>query len=353
LKWERLARNLTTLLLLIAVVVLGTRIDWEGLVKIIKAGDTLLLSLAVLIAVTRFFIWTFKWRSTISSLAELSYPRVFAILMTGVLMNQLTPGRDTGGEPIRAYYVSKLTGLAKRKALATIIIDKSGNYIAVSSFIGYSLLFIALFIKLPGSVKAFLELLLILLFLIAISAVYVRKNLALPGAPASLLRRVYYLAPLSVLRERFPSYAGFEAYVMERFTEFITTLKDLIRDRRNIVNNLLLSYLIWFLVFFKTYLILLSFGAEVSMPMVIAVESMSILLGIFSILPGGAGATEIAMIALFTSAGVDVETATAATLVSRGIFYALTLGLGSACFTYLRFFAGEVEEEHAPQRNCE
>jgi uncharacterized protein (TIRG00374 family) len=256
--------------------------------------------------------------------------------MTGVFLNQITPGRDTGGEPVRAYYVSRFTGIMKRQALATIIIDKSGNYIAIGSFIGFAILFITLYLQVPPSVKILFEGVLILFLLGVVSAVYVKKNLELPVIPAKILRKIYFFGPLKKIREHFHTYTSFEEYIMERITEFITTLRTLLSEKKNVRDNLLLSFLIWFMVFVKTYLIFLAFGEEVSIFMVIAVEAISILLGIISFLPGGVGATEITMIALFRSAGINVEIATAVTIVSRGMFYAFSLGLGYLSFLYLK-----------------
>jgi uncharacterized protein (TIRG00374 family) len=182
----------------------------------------------------------------------------------------------------------------------------------------------------------------LIFFLVAvISAVYVKRNLTLPIIPERLLKRIYFFGPLKIVRERFSTYAHFEEYVMDRISEFLTTFKELLKEKKNVRNNLLLSYLIWFMVFLKTYLIFLAFGQEVSILLVVSVEAISILLGIMSLLPGGLGATEIIMIALFRSAGVGVELATAVTIVSRGIFYAFSLGLGYLSFLYLKLIPGK------------
>jgi uncharacterized protein (TIRG00374 family) len=332
-----IAKKLATWTVLLGVLLaLIYSVDWRGTYSVIKKGDTTFIALAILITFLRFIIWSYKWKKTLSPLASISLSRLFPILMTGVFLNQITPGRDTGGEPIRAYYTSIYTGIKKREALATIVIDKSGNYVAISTFIGYSILFITLFMNVPPSVKVILEGIVLIFCLGAISAVYVKKNLALPGFPVRILRWIYFLGPLKKIRERFTSYALFEEYIMERISEFVITFRDLIKDRKNMRDNLLLSFLIWAMVFVKTYLIFLAFGQSVSIFMVAAVEAISILLGIISFLPGGVGATEITMIALFSSAGIGVEIATAVTIVSRGIYYAFSLGLGYLSFLYLK-----------------
>jgi uncharacterized protein (TIRG00374 family) len=321
--------------LLFLVLVLG--VDWGGMYRTVRAANPYFIVLAVAVTLLRFMLWAHKWQRTLFPLARIPFLKVFAILMTGIFLNQTTPGRETGGEPVRAYYVSKFTGLKKRQVMATIILDKSGNYMALGTFIGFSLLFITLFMRVPPSVKVILEGILLFLAIALLSAVYVRKNLRLPVLPAGILERIYYFSPLKKVRERFSTYTAFEDYVMERVGEFVTTLEDLLKRRENVRTNLLLSFAVWSLVFVKTYLIFLALGTSPNPLMVVAVETTSILLGILSFLPGGVGATEVTMVVLFSTAGIPVGTATAVTVISRGIYYAFSLGLGYVCLLYLKF----------------
>lgn len=335
---KAVGKGLPLLLIILVFTYLAGVIDWKSTLGVLEKGDPWLILLAAALTLIRFFIWSIKWRKNISPLSPIGVSKVFSILMTGVFLNQITPGRDTGGEPARAYYLSQMTGLKKREAFATIIIDKSANYIAVSTYIGFSILFITFFLRIPPTLKALLEGLLVGLVIITISALYVRRNLALPGIPVKILSRIYFFGPLKVLRKKFSTYASFEDYVMERVNEFIGTLRDLLKERKNVRDNLLLSYLIWGMVFLKTYIIFLAFGVKVNFFMVLSVEAISILLGLISFLPGGAGATEVTMIALFRSAGISVETATAVTIVTRAMYYLFSLGLGYLAFLYLKVF---------------
>jgi len=326
----------TAVILLGGLIILYISVDWRKSYNVISQADPYLIGAAVFVTLLRFIVWSLKWRRTISPLARIPLSKVFPVLMTGVFLNQITPGRDTGGEPVRAYYISRFTGIMKRQAIATIIIDKSANYIAISSYIGFAILFITRYLQVPPTIKILFEGVIILFLLAVVSAVYVKKNLAPPVIPTPVLRKIYFFGPLKKIRNRFHTYSAFEEYIMERVTEFLTTLRKLLSEKKNVRDNLLLSFFIWLLVFVKTWLIFQAFGENVSIFMVIAVEAISILLGIISFLPGGVGATEITMIALFRSAGISTEVATAVTIVSRGLFYAFSLGLGYLSLLYLK-----------------
>ena len=71
-------------------------------------------------------------------------------------------------------------------------------------------------------------------------------------------------------------------------------------------------------------------GAEISLPLAVGIYATGILVGALSFLPGGIGSAEAVMIGLLVLAGVDLTTATAATLICRiaALWYSIALGLG-------------------------
>jgi uncharacterized protein (TIRG00374 family) len=68
---------------------------------------------------------------------------------------------------------------------------------------------------------------------------------------------------------------------------------------------------------------------------VIVIVTVSTLVGDASVAPGGAGFMEATMIALCAAFGVPEEAAAAVTLMARGIFYIVSLGVGGLCLIAL------------------
>ncbi|MHA1599968.1 MAG: lysylphosphatidylglycerol synthase transmembrane domain-containing protein [Alphaproteobacteria bacterium] len=84
----------------------------------------------------------------------------------------------------------------------------------------------------------------------------------------------------------------------------------------------------WLAECFALYILLIELGADVTMQQAIFVFTFSMLVGAVSMLPGGLGSTEATMFALLTIAGVEADTALAATAIIRAttLWFAVLLG---------------------------
>jgi len=93
--------------------------------------------------------------------------------------------------------------------------------------------------------------------------------------------------------------------------------------------GMLLSILAAFSVCLMMYVVLQLLGVEISMPLAVGIYATGILAGALSFLPGGIGSAEAVMIGLLALAGVDLKTATAATLICRiaALWYSIAIGI--------------------------
>jgi len=77
-----------------------------------------------------------RWGYLLGPMKRISTPRLFPVVVIGYMANNLLPVRL--GELVRSYYIGEKEGVSKTAALATIIIERV--------FDGVALLFIALFV---------------------------------------------------------------------------------------------------------------------------------------------------------------------------------------------------------------
>ena len=323
-------------LILVTLLLVGAagKISWREALALASGARYEFIVLAIGITIARFLLWSLKWLLLIKSIAgDVRFSRIFVILLAGLFVSTSTPGANVGGEPLRAYYLAREAGIKKSAAMATVMMDKAGNYTAFFTFSLASISMLWLFLEIPPVLKFLGEVLLLVLVLAAISSTYLRRS---DTAQARVLRFVYHLPPLEMLRRRFSSYAAFESFVSARFELFLRTLRELTAQRRTLMANLLLSFVIWLTSYLKTYLVFLALGVDVSLLLVTAVKTVAILVGMASLLPGGVGATEATMVALFAGAGVSGSAALAGILLSRAIYYSFALGLGYASLLWLR-----------------
>ncbi|WP_456473936.1 flippase-like domain-containing protein [Candidatus Pyrohabitans sp.] len=323
-------------LILVTLLLIGAagKISWREALALASGARYEFIALAIGITIARFLLWSFKWLLLIKSIAgDVRFSRIFVILLAGLFVSTSTPGANVGGEPLRAYYLAREAGIKKSAAMATVMMDKAGNYTAFFTFSLASIFMLWLFLEIPPVLKFLGEVLLLVLVLAAISSTYLRRS---DAAQARVLRFVYHLPPLEMLRRRFSSYAAFESFVSARFELFLCTFRELTTQRRALVANLLLSFAIWLTSYLKTYLVFLALGVNVSLLLITAVKTVAILVGMASLLPGGVGATEATMVALFAGAGVSGSAALAGILLSRAIYYFFAIGLGYASLLWLR-----------------
>lgn len=107
----------------------------------------------------------------------------------------------------------------------------------------------------------------------------------------------------------------------------VDVVKFLFFDVR-VVGAAALSILAWAAQGLSLYLIVHSLGYDLSILGVIGIYCMSILAGAASFIPGGLGATELAILYALRTVGLEVGDATAASLVSRGVTLWLAVVVG-------------------------
>lgn len=315
-----------TILLITAIFKLNM---WK-IFRIEANAEGSLIVLAVLLTIFRFLIWNFKWQLLISSTGtRVPFFRLLPILMAGVFVSTSTPGANIGGEPLRAYYLAREAKIKKSAAMATIIMDKAGNYFA---FLIYSIIaFIILIEYFEAEVTKLLFFILLIITSILLIYVKMRKNNTFME---SLLRFIYPL--MKIFKFHFETFEDFDSFICSRMRVFIDTLKLMRKKPLNLVLNIVLSFVLWLTSFIKTYLVFLALGINTAFLLVAAIKTVSILAGMFSLIPGGFGVTEGVMVALFTSYGINTKLALAGVVLSRAIYYFFSIGIGYICLLWLK-----------------
>jgi glycosyltransferase 2 family protein len=210
-----------------------------------------------------------------------------------------TPGK--AGEAIRLWLLKSGHGIAYSRSMPLMLADRALDIWAVmlltlvsfSGFQAYRWYGLAL-----------------LVLVVAVSLPIVRPRLLEPmllAAAGRMKRRVRLLVLLRrVLR------------AMDRLSSWRTYGVTLVP-----------SVIGWLAEAAALYLILLHFGAEVSLANAVFVFSFSMIVGAISMLPGGLGSTEATMVLLLSALGVDLDVALLSTAIVRvtTFWFAVVIGL--------------------------
>jgi uncharacterized protein (TIRG00374 family) len=255
---------------------------------------------------------------------------LFVVLMAGVFMNTITPGSNVGGEPVRSYYLKKKYKSSQTKFLGAILADKSFNVFVFGLFLIFSVLFVFVFMKIPLGLKFVLEILVILFFAIVLIVFLAYKS-------KENKTKVYrFLYKLTVINKKHRSFASFEEYVDKRLSYFVRSFKRIFFNKKKFVKNALLSVIIWILIYLASYYLFLAFNQKINFLYVIAVVTLSYLVGDVSPVPGGVGIVESIMVLLYSTMNISVELAVSVTLLSRAIYYFYALIIGGLSLLYLK-----------------
>ena len=338
------AKVLAVPLVLALVYYVLKRIGFRSILDEMRKLGPVSIRNAALLYFAALVLWSFRWQQLMKRGERRSLAALFPIYMSGVFGNVITPGARIGGEPIRAYYMSKAFGGEKSAYLGTILADKVGNG---SVFIGFVLLSAILgLLFVPAGMAPKIVLLGGVILAAAVAAgvttgFLLRKRIGVNSPLFSkLLSVIYNSALLKFIRTRFSSYQHFEDYAARKLENITGPIRQVATSPKSIAKIVVISVASWILIYSAHYVLFIALGAQIGFLRVLIIVTFATLCGDLSVSPGGAGFMEAAMIGLCAAFGVDYSTAAAVTLISRGIFYAYGLGVGGLCLVGLACLYG-------------
>src|SRR3989344_1481922 len=292
-----------------------------------------ILLLFISIKVGQYLLGNYKWKIFVDRLRKVSYTKLLPVYFSGMIVDNLVPGPGFGGEPVRAYYLSRLIKRSTAKCFATALMDSIVFSIALIGFLIISIGYVFLYVKIP-IIRVALEV--IIVALAAAGGLFVYFFYKKDGALFDkTLKFIYHFRLFRALQKRFSKYLHFRDYVRKQFSEFIATMKLLGGDISASLYSILISLAIILLDFFGAKILISSFGEHISFLSIMVIMTVSGFIGYYAGIPGGIGVAEGSMILLFVFFGISVGVATAVTIISRIIFYIMTYGIGYLSFVYI------------------
>lgn len=311
--------------LLISLLILAAMIYLVGVNEVINAlkiANLTYIGVAVAIQVFVFYLYTLRWQ-ILNRLADMdvSIKKLIPMTLVGLAVNNITPSGRGGGEPVRAYILSREEGFPMEETFATVVADRALDTIP------FALLAI---ITIVGMAFYFdFDLWLLIVMIIAVVLIVVALSLIImmsvnpdfgkrvDGWIIRLVRR-FYKKNSEELEEKIHSVVfGFQ-----------DTMKLVISNKRVLYYALPLSFLIWILEIFRVYFVFLAFGAVISPIIIGEVFIVASLVGMIPLLPGGLGVVDGMMVVFYSAAGISPSLSAAATVIERLISFWLATILG-------------------------
>ena len=322
----------TVLLLGISILILAVMLWFVGINQVInalKVANIGIIALAILTQVFTYFLYTLRWQ-ILNKLADMdvSIKKLLPMILVGLAVNNITPSGRGGGEPVRAYILSKeKEEYHFEDTLATVVADRALDtfpfiLLAVITIVSMTLFFnldLWLLILMVISVIVIIAILIVLIYM-CINPSFGNK---VDGWIIGLVRRFYKKNSEKLENQIHDAIFGFQ-----------DTMKMLISNKKGLIYTLTLSFVIWFFEIFRVYLVFLAFGANVNPIIIGEVFIVASLVGMIPLLPGGLGAVDGLMILFYSSAGISSSVSAAVTVIERLISFWMATIIGMVIMPY-------------------
>ncbi|HEX5414387.1 MAG TPA: lysylphosphatidylglycerol synthase transmembrane domain-containing protein [Chloroflexota bacterium] len=234
-----------------------------------------------------------RWRALLRPVAPLAVSRLFPIVVIGYMANDVLPARL--GELVRAYVLGEQEGVPKTTTLATIVVERMFDGLALLLIVGV----VALTAPIAAQVAG--------LFRLA-AVLFVGALLVLFLAGASPSRAV---ALVGWLERRIPRLAGKLTPLAERFLQGI----EVLQNGPLAAQALLLSLGAWLCEATMYAILALGFGLNLGFPAYLLTTAIANLGAMVPAAPGYVGTFDVGALASLRLFGADPGAAGAFVLV--------------------------------------
>ncbi len=314
------------LLALLLLYLVLNKIGFGKIAENLKLLRWYYLVIALALTFVMFVIWNYKWKTLIDKISKIKFWELFPVLMAGLFVDSSTPTLNMGGEPLKAYYLSKKFKKEKTPYLVSVIIDKGMNTLTSLFFIIISLLIAAMFFKVSLTLKVIIESIIIIM-LAVVTAIFLYKKTK--STILWLIQRV--------LKKKFKTKEELEQYIKEHKDVALKSIKEFYRDKKLLTIAIASCLLMQLVTFGKAYVLFLALGQSVNPIHVIIAISIATVIGQLVIIPGGIGVVESTMISIYTLLGISPEIAAIAAIIDRITYYIFSLGLGYLSLIYTNY----------------
>lgn len=325
----------------VAIVVLWVLLRFVGIADVaaaLLAADRVVVAVAVGVTLAWIGAWSVSLWLVFGVLdVRASRVETGVIYLATMFVNNVAPFSVGGAEPIAAVLVSRATGADFRSSFLAVVCTGALNFLPAPVFAIAGLVYLVATSTFGRQLDVVLATLLVIsVVVVVLVTVGWRYRRVLE---VRLLRTVGVLQ--RVVGRLFPGLHDHEpATVRDGMVTFVDGLERVVSDRRVLAFGLGSSALGWVLHAGVLQLALVSVGESPPLAVSVFVVSLVTVTDVVPV-PGGLGTVDAALIALLVAvSGITPATATAATLIYRGLTLVLPIVLGGMLAVALELHTG-------------
>jgi len=304
----------------VAFIIIGVLIHWagaEGVAEIIASSHWGYLLLAVLVYLLTLLAAALRWQLLLKGLGITAPVRtVWSAIFVGMFFNNISPGAKGLGEFVRVYYIAKRTDSPYGPVTASVMMDRITDLVPIA----FMMILATLHVYHLGEGVLTAVIIFLDAVMIGFSALVIGLLMSEEKAHSAIwwiFRQYQRLSKVRAEKRR----ESFEKIDTVTIPAFQRDFKELMRSRLYTLMAIGWAFVYWILTVARYYLIFLAINYPIGPLDITVVLVVSMVVGMFAIIPGGAGIIEAVNTAVFIALGINPEYAVTGTMLERLISY--------------------------------
>ena len=327
------------------LLILGGLIHWagaQGVAEILKTTDPLYFTIAVLLYPAALAAGALRWKALLKALGiEAPFSKVMKSSLIGIFFNNVSPGAKGLGEFIKVYDLSKEIDEPYGPITASVMMDRIMDLFPIV----FMMVVATLYTYSLGETALTVFIVILDIIMLAFSALVISLLINEKKALNALwwIFRLYQRLSPEGAEKRRKSFEKIAEVTIPRFQRDFSTIA---KSRMYPLIAIGYSFLYWLLTIARYYFVFLAIHYPISPQDITVVLVVGMVVGMFAIIPGGAGIIETVNSAVFIALGINPDQAVAGTILERLISYWAPTLIGA-------FVVGESTGSEPPSQEVE
>ena len=300
---------LSIVFILIALIYLVVSRQLSDILDVIRSINIYYFILSIVFIFISTLILALRWSLIIKEIGANESRKLgmsVGIHSIGILLSLIMPLKS--GYYIKVPILKSIDGINYKEVIAAVNIETLSDLIYILSLVPVYIVIMMLPLHQDSILSIFTCIVLIFLFLILLSKILIQMFLKIPPTISNLKLR----------------YLGFARCMVMKLVELVTTTKELITKKGLLNKSLIITSLSQLIGVFGVYLLVFAIGESMSFVYFFYSFTISYMIGILSMLPGGIGTTDVSLVVLLQSGGMALPNAVAIAILSRVIIYCVS-----------------------------
>ena len=287
-------------LVVVLFIILMTKLDYKSIFMDLKAISKVVLVSLILMQLLEMGLLNYQNQRLAKKVGhKLSFVDMFFVTSIGHVFDAITPGGGVGGEAVKIMKLKQHMDIPLAKGTAMVLAQKIMSLCAliVLVIVAFFYLTISNMVGVPFILEIF---------------VYI----SLVGVLAFVVYVFYHPATFIKKCEKIKN-----EKIRKALVNFLYGVKDIARDKKECIIEMLISGVIWFVYPIKLYMLVTATGMDIGFITVYVVIVLANAIATVPIFPGGMLGFEVAMTSMLALFGVAGDTSLFITTLYRFITF--------------------------------